>query len=61
MRTLLSRTDRGRIIHTRDCRHAAAGQPWLWADDKTRAQVAAVVIALDYSPCRACKPLGGTP
>lgn len=55
----LYRSADGRVIHADGCRHANPARRWAWADDKTRPEVAVVVLKFDYRPCRMCKPLGG--
>ena len=56
----LSRTKRGTMIHTRDCRHARNGVPWLWADDKSVHEVIRWAEYAGYQTCLHCKPLPGT-
>jgi hypothetical protein len=60
----LARTRKGRMVHRRDCpqiirynmfqTHAV---PWLWADDKTEAEVATWIVRLNYSTCKHCNPI----
>lgn len=56
----LSRSTRGKVVHRRDCGwKGKTTTPWDWADDKTRPQIAAVIILHGYRACGKCKPLGG--
>ena len=53
----LARTQRGLMIHRRDCRYAHNGIPWLWADDKDAYDVWQFVRVFGYRTCRQCDPL----
>lgn len=55
----LSRTRGGQMIHRHECRYAQNGFAWLWADDKTEAEIAATIIHFGYDTCRHCNPIGG--
>lgn len=47
-------------IHAADCRYAKDALTWIWAADKTRAQIkASEVNGLRF--CKVCKPLERVP
>lgn len=48
-----ARSKDGKTIHTAECRLAATGVPWRWADDKTDHEIAWMI--LETSWLRACK------
>jgi hypothetical protein len=54
----LSRSYSGLIIHERSCRYARV--PWLWADDKTAAEVEQVAVEFGYRYCGSCAQKAGT-
>ena len=53
----LWRSSSGRMVHTMECRHAR--RPWMWADDKTLAEVLSSVYAMGMRECRQCRPFNG--
>lgn len=55
----LARTQRGTMIHDRNCRYARGGTAWLWADDKKPYDVWQFVRVFGYDTCKTCKPLEG--
>lgn len=57
MRNLV-RNLRGTMIHRADCpKMGPFPKPWLWANDKTDAQIHTEVMIHHYHVCRVCKPL----
>jgi hypothetical protein len=54
----LARTQRGTMIHDRNCRYARNALPWVWADDKSAFEVYDVKLTFGYRMCGHCKPLG---
>lgn len=54
----LARTQRGTMIHNRDCRYARNGTAWLWADKASDYDVWKTVHMFNYQTCKHCKPLG---
>lgn len=59
--THLVRTKSGHMVHTRDCRYASWGVPWLWAEGKGEHQIALGVVGLGIGFCKRCKPLSDLP
>jgi hypothetical protein len=65
VRTHLQHRDgsrKGRMVHRADCSQILRGavkqvEPWAWADDKSREEIAAMVEALDWRQCQHCRPL----
>jgi hypothetical protein len=57
MTTKLYRSRKSSIVHAANCKRIGSNSiPWLWAEDKTRAEVkAAEVNGLKW--CKFCKPL----
>lgn len=52
----LSRSLDGRTVHTPTCPLLGSRVPWLWALDKTPAQVRAGMEQGGSKPCRRCRP-----
>lgn len=49
---------RGATIHRLCCNRARRATPWLWADDKTDAEVLTLAVnTYGYRECRVCRPL----
>jgi methylphosphotriester-DNA--protein-cysteine methyltransferase len=58
--TTLRRSRWGNVYHRADCPRLKASLPWIWAEGKTRAEVAET-LRNGLRPCQQCKPLEALP
>lgn len=55
----LVRTKGGTVIHLRTCRYAVNFAPWLWAEERSNAEIRMRAVPLGVRPCKVCRPLDG--
>jgi hypothetical protein len=58
--TVLRRNSKSNTYHRAGCGLAPRTVPWIWAEGKTRAEVADTERN-GLHPCKACKPLDALP